>query len=82
MHYSDDGICSWYDVACKINELAFENQLIKKKVKISPISSNQFHENVKRPKFSKLDSSETHKILNLKPIHWEESIKSYLKNKK
>ena len=73
-HYSNLGFCSRYQFAHKINEL------IASDCKISPCK--QKISNIKRPKFSALDSSKIIKHFQLKIETWEISLKNHLNTNK
>ena len=51
-HYSNEGVCSWYDFATMIAEYAGNTDC-----KISPCHSNEFPSPVKRPAYSILDKT-------------------------
>jgi len=70
-HFSNLGFCSRYQFANKINQLLNRNR------KIIPIRDK--FPNIKRPKFSALDSSKIIKNFQLKINHWENSLKTHLK---
>lgn len=71
-HATCEGICSWYDLACKV----FEIKGIE--VQVNPVTSEAFPRPAKRPYYSALDNK------NLKQIgldtfkHWEEALREYL----
>lgn len=77
LHYSNHGVCSWYDFARKAIELWGE-----KKIKINPILTSQYPTLATRPKFSVFDKSESEKLLNIAIPHWEESLKECIKELK
>ncbi len=74
LHFSDSGICTWFDLASTIYEFINEKGILKKNIEIIPVKSNFFNLPAKRPKFSLLNSQETYKILNFTPTHWRKSI--------
>ena len=74
LHFSDSGICTWYDVARSIYELAAEKKLILNEPKIDPVDSNYFNLPAKRPNFSLLNSQETYNLLQFTPTHWRKSL--------
>ena len=78
LHWSDAGIASWYDIAVAIGDIAKELNIIKRKAIVNPISTNEYPTPAKRPKYSKLDTTETFKLLKLKPNHWRENLKNIL----
>lgn len=72
-HYSNEGVCSWYDFAVEIRNL-FQHTC-----SISPCLSSEFPSKVKRPHFSVLDKSKIKKDLKISIPHWKESLKECVK---
>ena len=52
LHWTDQGVASWYDFAVAIAEIALELELIQNLPKIIPITSDQFPTAAKRPSMS------------------------------
>ena len=77
LHFSNQGVCSWYDFARKAIELWGEKQ-----IRINPILTSQYPAKATRPKFSVFDKSESEKLLDIKIPHWEESLKECIKELK
>ena len=77
-HFSDSGICTWYDVAIAISELAYDKRIILKKPEIIPVDSNFFNLPAKRPNFSLLNCEKTYKVFKFRPPHWRETINNLL----
>jgi dTDP-4-dehydrorhamnose reductase len=71
-HFSNEGVCSWYDFAKKIMEL---NKL---KCKVMPILSKDYPTVAKRPFYSVLDKSDIKESLHIEIPHWEDSLKKCL----
>lgn len=67
-HYSNEGVCSWYDFAVAIN-VASGNRC-----NVQPCHSVDFPSKVKRPYFSVLNKSKIKKILNIEIPNWYESV--------
>jgi len=67
-HFSNEGVCSWYDFAVAINEISGHN------CKILPCHSNEFPSKVSRPSFSVLDKSKIKKALNIHIQNWRYSV--------
>lgn len=78
LHYSDSGVASWYDLAVAIGEIGEELSLLKNKSFVKPIKTKDYPLPALRPNFSLLDSEETHLILDLKQIHWRETVREIL----
>lgn len=68
-HFSNEGVCSWYDFAVAINETFGNN------CKVLPCHSNEFPSKVRRPSYSVLDKTRIKKALDIVIPHWMESIK-------
>lgn len=68
-HFSNEGVCSWYDFARLICELS-GNQC-----DIEPCYSEEFPSPVKRPHFSVLDKSLIKKTFGVKVPYWTDSLK-------
>ena len=79
-HFADDGIASWYDVTEALLEIGIQTGLIKNKIKIIPIRTDQYPTSAKRPFYSVLDTYETKKLLSLNGVHWKNSLLNSFKN--
>jgi dTDP-4-dehydrorhamnose reductase len=71
-HYSNEGVCSWYDFACEIMELA------GLKCGIHAIPSDQYPSLVKRPPYSVLSKEKIKSTFGLNIPHWRKSLMSVL----
>jgi len=67
-HYSNEGVCSWYDFATEIQSIA------KNKCKIKSIESKDFHTLAKRPYYSVLNKSKIKHIFAIEIPHWKSRI--------
>lgn len=67
-HFSNEGVCSWYDFAIAIRNLCGNN------CEILPIHSHEFPSKVKRPHFSVLDKAKFCKVFETTIPHWHESL--------
>ena len=79
-HWSSRGVVSWYEIACEINNIAENMNLIKSKMHIIPIKSYYFNSKAKRPKYSVLDLIETKKYLDTKVNYWKDDLFEIIKN--
>ena len=68
-HYSNKGVCSWYEFAQTI----FRTNKID--IKLNPIKSGDFKTIAKRPKYSALDNNLIMETFNLKISNWVDSLK-------
>lgn len=68
-HFSNEGVCSWYDFAIAINNYFGHNCNIK------PCHSDEFPTKVNRPHFSVLDKSKIKNDFGLNISYWHDSLK-------
>ena len=66
-HYSNKGICSWYDFAKAIFEIK------RLTIQVNPIETEEYPTLAKRPFYSALNTKSIYK-LNVKNLHWKESL--------
>lgn len=69
-HYSNEGVCSWYDFTKMISEIAGNTSC-----DIQPCHSEEFPSPVKRPAFSVLDKTKVKETFGLKVPFWTDSLK-------
>lgn len=69
-HFSNEGVCSWFDFARKIAELADNTQC-----DIQPCHSDEFPSPVKRPAYSVLDKTKIKETFGLTIPYWTDSLK-------
>lgn len=74
-HYSNEGVCSWYDFTKTITELAGNTDC-----DIHPCHSDEFPSPVKRPAYSVLDKTKVKETFGLNVPYWTDSLKKCLKN--
>jgi len=67
-HYSNEGVCSWYDFALSIFKLA------KIECDVSPINSKDYPTKTPRPHYSVLNKQKVKSTYNLRIAHWEDSL--------
>lgn len=76
-HYSNEGVCSWYDFAKMIAEYAGNRDC-----DIQPCHSEDFPSPVKRPHFSVLDKAKIKDSYIFSVPHWIESLVKCINNYK
>ncbi len=74
-HYSNEGVCSWYDFTKKIAELAGH-----KDCDIQPCHSDEFPSPVKRPAYSVLDKTKIKQTFGITVPYWTDSLKRCMQN--
>ena len=72
-HYSNEGVCSWYDFAKTI----FEIKEIS--IKVMPIESKQYPTPANRPFYSVLNKAEVQSEYNIEVPYWKYSLFNCLK---
>ncbi len=73
-HYSNEGVCSWYDLAMEIC------RLINCKSQISPVETREYPLPARRPAYSVLNKSRIKEVYNLEIPHWRDSLERCIKN--
>ena len=74
-HFSNEGVCSWFDFTKKIAELAGHTAC-----DIEPCHSDEFPSPVIRPTYSVLDKTKIKETFGLKIPYWTDSLKVCMKN--
>ena len=74
-HYSNEGVCSWYDFTKTIAEIAGNTEC-----DIQPCHSDEFPSPVKRPAYSVLDKTKFKQTFGLQVPYWTDSLKFCIKN--
>jgi dTDP-4-dehydrorhamnose reductase len=67
-HYSNEGVCSWYDFAIAINEFFGNDCLIR------PCHSDEFPAKVTRPNYSVLDKTKIKSVFGVEIGYWRDSL--------
>lgn len=67
-NYSNEGVCSWFDLATEIVAIAGSSS------RVTPVRSSSYPSKVKRPAFSVLDKSKIREHYNLYIPHWRASL--------
>ncbi|MDR0186171.1 dTDP-4-dehydrorhamnose reductase [Prevotella brunnea] len=76
-HFSNEGVCSWYDFAKKIAELMGNTHC-----EILPCHSEEFPSPVKRPAYSVFDKTKIKKTFDTKIPYWTDSLTRCVENLK
>ena len=76
-HYSNEGVCSWYDFAKKIFEVA---EILEMPVprKIYAVNSSEYPTKASRPAYSVLDCSKIYRKFNVEPFSLDKGIFSVM----
>lgn len=74
-HYSNEGVCSWYDFTKMIAEYNGTTRC-----DVQPCHSNEFPSPVKRPSYSVLDKTKIKETFGLTIPYWTDSLKQCIAN--
>lgn len=70
-HFSNEGVCSWYDFAMQIVKKAGTS------AKVMPCYSSQYPTPVKRPAYSVMDKTKLKTDFGYEILHWQEALSNY-----
>lgn len=73
-HFSNEGVCSWYDFAVEIAAAAGNTSC-----RINPCHSSEFPSPVTRPPYSVLDKTKIKSTFDIDIPHWRESMEYCIK---
>ncbi len=76
-HFSNEGVCSWFDFTKMIAEYSGQTEC-----DIQPCHSDEFPSPVTRPSFSVLDKTKIKETFGIKIPYWTDSLKKCLANLK
>ena len=74
-HFSNEGVCSWFDFTKMIAEYSGQTAC-----DIQPCHSNEFPSPVTRPSYSVLDKTKIKETFGIKIPYWTESLKKCISN--
>lgn len=69
-HFSNEGVCSWYDFTVAIHRLAGITSC-----KVKPLHTTEYPSKAARPPYSVLDKTKIKNTFDIEIPHWEESLK-------
>ncbi len=72
-HFSNEGVCSWYDFAWEIVRQS------QHQCKVNPCFSDEYPTKVVRPSFSVLDKTKLKSDFNYKIPYWKDSLQDFIK---
>lgn len=74
-HFTNEGVCSWYDFARAIHRLAGIDDCT-----VSPLHTEEYPTAAQRPHYSVLDKSKIKQTYNTTIPWWEDALKECIKN--
>ena len=81
-HWSDAGVCSWYDFAVAIAEEGMAAGLLSRTPEVRPIPASEYPTPARRPACSVLDKQQSWRDLGVAPIHWRVQLRAMLQDLK
>jgi dTDP-4-dehydrorhamnose reductase len=78
LHWTDDGVASWYEFACAIAEDAQAAGLLSEAVEVTPIATADYPTEAHRPANSVLDTAASVAQLGIKPEPWRQNLRATL----
>lgn len=81
-HWSDAGVCSWYDLAVAVYEEACTLGLLEKSVRIRPIPGSEYPTAARRPAYSVLDKTLSCQSFGVEIEHWRIQLRHMLRDLK
>lgn len=83
-HFSDEGVCSWYDftkaIQCIDNEIRAEKDEPQTTCRVNPCHSSEFPSPVQRPAYSVLDKTKIKTTFALDIPYWTDSLRRCINN--
>lgn len=73
-HYSNEGVCSWYDFTLAIHRLA-----AIRTCKVLPVHTDEYPARAPRPHYSVLDKSKIKNTYHIEIPHWEKSLEQCIR---
>jgi len=77
-HWTDAGVCSWYDFAQAIAEEGVRIGLLQRAPAIHPIPGTSYPTPAARPAFSVLDKDDAWRDLDMAGVHWRVQLRAML----
>ena len=89
-HYSNEGVCSWFDFTKMIQQIAVELETPETAenfgthgaCEVLPCHSDEFPSPVKRPAYSVLDKTKVKSVFGISVPYWTDSLKKCINNLK
>ena len=79
-HYSNLGVCSWYDFTQMIQHTANTLSAEQRHCNIRPCLSSQYPSPVKRPSYSVLDKTKIQETFGIEVPYWTDSLRQCIAN--
>ena len=85
-HFSNEGVCSWYDFTKMIQQIAVELETRNQKLEthgacdVQPCHSDEFPSPVKRPAYSVLDKTSIKETFGVNVPYWTDSLRKCIAN--
>lgn len=76
-HYSNEGDCSWYELACEVIDQARTAETLRVE-RVLPIPTEDYPLPAVRPKYSVLSKEKISQVAGIEIPVWQQSLKDYL----
>lgn len=73
-HFSNEGVCSWYDFACAVMDLSGLD------CRVMPIESKQYPTRATRPSYSVLNKAKIKEAFGMEIRHWRDALEECINN--
>lgn len=80
-HFANGGKTNWFEFTSEIFRLAKEKGLVKKDIKIIPVTTSDYPTKAKRPEYSYLSKDKIEKKFGIKIRLWHESLTEFISAK-
>jgi dTDP-4-dehydrorhamnose reductase len=77
-HWTDAGVCSWYDFAVAISEEAAAAGLLESAARVRPIPASDYPTPARRPACAVLEKRSSWDELELEGVHWRLQLRAML----
>ena len=78
LHWCDGASVSWFDFAMEIQRQAFNLGLLKTKIPLKPIKTEQYPTSAKRPKYSVLERNCSKELFNVATKNWKDELQEVI----
>ena len=78
-HWTDGASISWYEFAQAIQQEAIDQGLLRRKIAIKPLTTEEYSATAVRPQFSVMDRSKTLSDVGMEPTDWQQELRLVIK---
>ena len=78
-HWTDGASISWYEFAQAIQQEAIDQGLLRRKIPIKPLTTEEYSATAVRPQYSVMDRSKTLSDIGMQPTDWQQELRLVIK---